>query len=493
MACTTILVGRKATYDGSTMIARNSDSGSGRFTSKRMTVVQPAEQGSVYRSVLSHVEVPLPADPMRCTSMPNALLDEGIWAGSGVNEANVGITATETITTNERVQAADPLVRLRPAANGMPEQPGGIGEEDIVTLVLPYIRSAREGVRRLGELHAKYGTYEMNAIAFQDVDEIWWFESIGGHHWIARRVPDDAYVVMPNQLGIDQFDLEDALGEQREYMCSADLREFIAQNHLDLSLDGKLNPRDAFGSHSDSDHVYNTPRAWFIERFLNPHACRWDGPDADCRPDADDIPWCRVPERRITAEDIKYVLSSYYQGTPYDPYANSGDRSMRGKYRPIGINRNDFLALIQIRPYMPAAWRSIHWIAFGSNAFNAMVPLYAGVNQIPDYFSKTGRDVSTDSFYWSSRLIGALADGDYGSCIALIERYQMHVLSQGRAVIRNADLRLASASPSDQAAIMEQANQEIADMAAKETEDVLGKVLFQASMHMRNAYSRSDS
>lgn len=55
----------------------------------------------------------------------------------------------------------------------------------------------------------------MNGIAFQDVHEIWWLETIGGHHWIAKRVPDDAYVVMPNQLGIDQFDLEDALGAKR--------------------------------------------------------------------------------------------------------------------------------------------------------------------------------------------------------------------------------------------------------------------------------------
>ena len=33
MACTTILVGKNASYDGSTMIARNDDSGSGHFLS----------------------------------------------------------------------------------------------------------------------------------------------------------------------------------------------------------------------------------------------------------------------------------------------------------------------------------------------------------------------------------------------------------------------------------------------------------------------------
>ena len=118
------------------------------------------------------------------------------------------------------------------------------GEEDLVCLVLPYIRSAREGVRRLGSLLEQYGTYEMNGIAFQDQDEIWWLETIGGHHWMARRVPDDVYVVMPNQLGIDRFDFSDALGEQREYMCPADLEEFVKTYHLDLSQDGEFHPRD---------------------------------------------------------------------------------------------------------------------------------------------------------------------------------------------------------------------------------------------------------
>ena len=67
-------------------------------------------------------------------------------AASGVNEAHVAMTATETITSNPRVLGADPLVVYQPAADGKEEIAGGIGEEDLVCLVLPYIRSAREGV-----------------------------------------------------------------------------------------------------------------------------------------------------------------------------------------------------------------------------------------------------------------------------------------------------------------------------------------------------------
>ena len=231
MACTTILVGKNASYDGSTMIARNDDSGSGHFTAKKFTVFQPQDYPAVYKSVISGVEIPLPGGGLRMTAVPNAVEGKGLWAASGVNAANVGMTATETITSNPRVLGADPLVK------------GGIGEEDIVYLVLPYVRTAREGARRLGSLLEQYGTYEMNGIAFQDVDEIWWLETIGGHHWMARRVPDDVYVVMPNQLGLDTLDLDDALGEQKDFMCSADLRDFIKKYHLDLSQDGALNPQ----------------------------------------------------------------------------------------------------------------------------------------------------------------------------------------------------------------------------------------------------------
>ena len=96
MPCTTILVGKKASYDGSTMIARNDDSPSGQFTPKKFVVVHPEEQPRKYKSVLSHVEIDLPEEALRYTAVPNALEGEGIWAAHGINAAGVGMTATET-------------------------------------------------------------------------------------------------------------------------------------------------------------------------------------------------------------------------------------------------------------------------------------------------------------------------------------------------------------------------------------------------------------
>lgn len=501
MACTTILVGKNASFDGSTLVARNEDSGSGSYSPKKFVLIKSEDQVKVYKAVISKVEIPLPSNPLTYTAMPEAVAGQGIWGACGVNSKNVAMTATETITSNERVLGADPLVAYQKPVGKKgdidfkEEVPGGIGEEDLVSIVLPYINSAREGVLRLGSLLEEYGTYEKNGIAFQDENEIWWLETIGGHHWIARRVPDDSYVIMPNQLGLDTFDLEDALGKGENYLCSADLKVFIEKHNLDLSLDGNINPRDAFGSHSDADHVYNTPRAWILQRYFNPRSNTYDGIDADLRPDDDDLPWARVPERKITVEDIKYALSHHFQGTPYDPYKKHGDASQAGAFRPIGINRNNFLGLTQIRKDMPEPIKAIEWLALGSNVFNTMVPFYVNITDTPAYLRDTTGKVTTESFYWINRIIAALADPYFADTANLIERYQEKVGSFGWEMIYKTDEKVIKENLSREASVkvLEEANQEIADFLKEESQDLLDQVLYVASNKMKNSFSRSDA
>ncbi|APX33960.1 peptidase C69 [Brachybacterium sp. P6-10-X1] len=526
MGCTTLLVGRRASADGSPLVARTEDSSNGSFDPKRAVVVRPEDQPRVYTSVLGRRRIELPGNPLRYTAVPNALPDEGIWGSAGINAANVAMSATETLTSNPRVLGADPLVELVPgrgtpgSPDHRPEQPGGIGEEDMLTLVLPYIRSAREGVERLGALLAEHGTYEMNGIAFSDVEDIWWLETVGGHHWIARRVPEDHYVTMPNQLGIDSFDLQDAEGEGRDHLASDDLRAFLGTHHLDLTVhrpsgagfasvgsaaDGPgsspFNPREAFGSHSDHDHVYNTPRAWFMQRTLNPTGEDWDGPSPEHRPDSDDLPWSRRPERLLTIEDVKDVLSSHYQGTPFDPYSPRGTDAERRAFRPIGINRHNALAILQIRPDRPESSRALQWIAFASNPFNTLIPMFTNVEETPHYLSTTTGQVSTDSFYWASRLVATLADAHFAETIPLIERFQQQTLALGHAAVHAADESVEHPSQetsTDEGAdgpvseLLAAANSRIAEQIRAETDQLLATVLHTTSNLMTNRFSRSD-
>lgn len=493
MPCTTILVGKKASIDGSTIISRNDDGG---YDTKKIIVMEPGKQPAKYKSVISHVEVELPNNPLRYTLCPNVSKENGIWPACGVNELNVAMTATETITSNPRVIGADPYVKYdekKKDENGK-KIPGGIGEEDLVCLVLPYIKSAREGVIRIGELLEKYGTYEANGMAVSDENEIWWLETIGGHHWMAKKVPDDHVVIMPNQFGLDNFDFDDALSAKKENMCSADLKEWTVNNHLYSGDFKEFNPRVVYGSRTDSDHIYNTPRAWYMARYFLERTHSFDGENADYKPESNDIPWSFVPEHPVTIEDVRYLLGSHYQGTPYNPYDKKSN--LAGKYRSIGIPNTDVCGIMQIRGYMPEAVKAVEWYSMGGTGFTACFPLYANVSKMPKYVSATTETVDTDYMYWHSRIIAALVDANNKSALIYDERYYNNVFNKARMLLNEYDNAVADMKDADDAAVqakLEEANQKIADMVKSESDKVLKDVLKIASDNMLIRYHRGDN
>ena len=109
---------------------------------------------------------------------------------------------------------------------------------------------------------------------------------------------------------------------------------------------------------------------------------------------------------------------------------------------------------------------------------------------MPDYYSCTGKDISTDSFYWANRLIGALADAQYALCSSHIERYQNTVANQSHAMLSRYDRELPQEGIHR---YLENANEEIAAMIKEATQDTLSKVLYETSCKMKNSFSRSDA
>jgi len=195
-------------------------------------------------------------------------------------------------------------------------------------------------------------------------------------------------------------------------------------------------------------------------------------------------------EKKITVEDVKYVLSSHYQGTPYDPYASYGDKTMCGAYRSIGINRNDVMALIQMRP----EGEPIQWLAFASNAFNVLAPFYTDIDTTPGYLSGTTGKVSTENFYWMSRMIAAMADASYSKSVFHIERYQESIAAKSHELLNRYDTLLEQETDEKtRKKIQEEANEKIAGMLQCEAADTLDKVLYELSGQMKNAYARSDA
>lgn len=447
-SCTTILVGKNATIDGSTLIARNED-GAGPLDPQRFVVVNPDEQPKHYKSVLSPVEMDLPDNPLRYTSAPEADLSNGIWAAAGINANNVAMTATETITTNARILGVDPLTDQ------------GLGEEDFVVITLPYINSAREGVQRLGDLLEKYGTYESNGICFSDKDEVWYFETIAGHHWAAIRIPDDAYVVAPNRFNITEFDFN-----SDDTMSSADLPELIEQYHLNPDCD-QINLRHIFGSATIKDTRYNNPRAWYGQKYFNP--------EFDTTPFDQDLPFICRTDKKISVEDVKFVLSSHYQNTVYDAYGELGTDAEKKLLRPIGINRNQELHILQIRNDVPAEIAGIHWLAFGPNTFNAVVPFYANVTDTPENYKNTTTELNPNNIYWLTNIMALIGDSNFD----LYEDEENLFEQNTVAACRNLQIKTDKEyqSHADIQAYLGEVNNQMATLYQKNANKLLGQML----------------
>ncbi|WP_438733179.1 C69 family dipeptidase [Enterococcus sp. AZ128] len=461
-SCTTVLVGKKASIDGSTIISRNDD-GHEALDPQRFVVVQPEEQPRHYQAVISGVKVDLPDNPLRYTSMPNSILTNGIWPAAGINSENVAMSATETITTNPRIQGLDPYVE------------GGIGEEDIVTLVLPYIHSAKEGVERLGSLLKEYGTYEPNGIAFSDQDEVWWLETIGGHHWAAVRIPDDAYVVAPNRMNIDDFDFDSA-----DTLCSDDLKALIEDNHLNPDFDG-YNLRHIFGSSSIKDTVYNNPRAWYGQKYFTP--------EVEQDPMDQDLPFICRANRKISIEDVKFVLSSHFENTKYDPYGD-GTEAEKTLIRPIGINRNHNVHILQIRNNVPAEIAGVHWLAYGANTFNTVVPFYSNVNDTPTCYKDATGTFDMNNMYWLSCATALLGDTDYNFYVDFRNTFELEAMSAYHGIQNETDK--AVTDQSDVQKFLEAANEKLAEESFKRQTKLFGDMVISGSEHMKLRYNLND-
>ncbi|MFR0595905.1 C69 family dipeptidase [Limosilactobacillus mucosae] len=459
--CTTFLAGKAATLDGSTLICRQEDYGNA-FDPQRFVVVDPKDQPLHYASKTTKFTLELPDNPLKYTSVPDADDSAGVFAAGGINAANVAMTATETATTNARVLGADPY-----------NTESGIGEEDFVVLVLPYIKSAREGVKRLGHLLEQYGTYESNGIAFSDHDEVWYFETIGGHHWAAQKIPDDAYVIAPNQFNIADYDFE-----SDSSMYSADLPTFIKQHHL--NPEHGLNLREIFGSRTASDARYNYPRAWYVQRLLSD--------EAEQQPTDQNLPFICHLKHKLAIEDVKQAMSSHFQQTDYDPYGH-GPVNERQKYRPIALNRNLEIHMLQIRNHVPDSIAGVHWLAFGPNTFNAVVPFYANIDDTPAPYKNTTGDFDLQNMYWLTHTIAALGDQNYQRYEMMEEAFEQTVVAACRQLQEQMDAKAADIE--DQSLLsaeLTKTNEKMAQISLNESTKLLGKMVKEAFKNEKLQY-----
>ena len=163
-------------------------------------------------------------------------------------------------------------------------------------------------------------------------------------------------------------------------------------------------------------------------------------------------------------EDVKWALSSHFQNTPFDPYG-TGTETQKTQFRSIALNRNQQVHILQIRNHVPAAIAGIHWLAFGPNTFNGVVPFYAAITKTPLGYCDTTKTYDPTNSYWLGRTLALIGDSDYDRYSDLANRFEMETMAACRRIQQETD-RKASAEK-EPTRLLEEANAEMAELYLK--------------------------
>ena len=409
-ACTSILIGKDASIDGTIMIGRNEDAKAA--WPKHMVVHQRGEMPNHFISKDTRLELDLPEESARYTATPEWTDKDGLFEEDGINEYDVAMSATESAYSNPLVLGYDPLVE------------NGLNEEAMITVVLPYVKTAREGVQRLGNLIAKYGTGETNGVLFADNDEAWYFETGAGHYWVAQRIPDDSYAVVANQLAIQEIDFNDT----NNFMFHPGIQEFVEKH--DLNPDpSTFNFRKIFGTADRSDAIYSEPRVWAGHQMFSSRQA------TDETPESTELPFIMKPDHKLSIFDAQNYLSNHYEGTEFDPL---GHGKHAHKYRPISLAKTQESHILQMN--RPGA--NIHWLAMGVAAESTYVPFFNGITDTPAPYKRGKLPAQLNSAYWIFKHASVLVDSHLHDFLPLLRDVQKERNAAAIKMIAETDRRL---------------------------------------------------
>ena len=390
--CTTIIIGKEQTADGSMIVARSEDWDA--MEAKNYEIFEGTDNGPrefVAKDSPFRCELPEKALGYSALSPYNL---HGHWGSAGFNTAGVGMSATESIFSNDEVLKHDPLVE------------NGVAENSVFNITLPYVHTAREGVERLGMLIEKYGIAEGFGIGFVDSKEIWYLETACGHRWLACRMPKDQYFVTGNQSRFRTYDPND----KENYLASADLIEFAEKHGLYNPAQGSFDFHEAYARDIKLDTTYNYPRVWGLQQFFSP----------EIKNDVtkNTFPVFAKAAHKVTLTELRTAFRFHYDNTEHDPYLNSNPKE---PYRPVSIFRTTQTHLLQVRPELPQAIGCVNYVAMGMADLGVFLPLYQGITSYPEAYTKGNGESSDDSAYWKFRKIMVLGMTNYNKYAPIIK------------------------------------------------------------------------
>ena len=390
-ACTNLIVGKRASVDGSVLVSYNADDYGmfGHLCHYPAGTHQKGEMRKIFDWDTGEYHGEIPEAPATYNVIGN------------INEFQLSIGET---TYGGREEMIDTT--------------GILDYGSLIYVTLQRAKTAREAISVMTSLVEKYG-YCSSGETFSicDPNEAWIMEMMGtgpgskGVVWVAMRIPDNAICAHANQSRIGKFDMRD----KKNVVCSKNVISYARKMGWFTGRDADFSWKNTYARPDFSGRRFCDARVW---SFFNHYQKGFDrylpwalGKD----PNAEDMPLWIVPDRKLSVHDVQMGMRDHYEGTamaldttnvgggiyqmPYrpTPLQFKVDGKTYFNERPISTQQTAFSFVSQLRSWMPREIGGVIW--FGNDDANmiAYTPVYCGNTVQPECYNTPGADAVTFS------------------------------------------------------------------------------------------------
>jgi dipeptidase len=411
-SCTSILVGRLASEDGSTMTSHSCDSG----TDRTWISMEPGRRHAPGAMDTLWMDAKRTTGPEDTDRIPWGVIPQVAETWKFMNAAypimnEHQLAIGETTTGGKRELKSN---------EGMIDAP------ELYRLILQRARTAREAIRVADELTKEYGYNDWGeCLTFADPHEVWFFEILGpgqgkvGAVWAAVRIPDDHVAVSANSVRILELDLSDP----DRYLASENV--FSLAEEMGWWDPEAGEPFRFAYAYADRNSLYSRRREWRALSVL--------APSLDLHPNSENYPLSVKPDEKISVQDVLAIFRDTYEDTPYDmtrrltvvnqegqavkspvanPFMNTDLRELLAveRERTIASAYATYLQITQSRSWLPDPIGGVVWLGYDNPATTPHLPFYIGISQMPESYLVDGRRAfRRDCAWWAFRRASKLS------------------------------------------------------------------------------------
>ena len=399
-ACCGFIIGRQLTKDGTTLFGRTEDYPyypNGGKHNKNYVVVgaKNYKEGDQLEDESNGFTYPHATSEMKYTATYDSARGDGsngAFGEHGFNEAGVSMTSTVTAIPNKKVLKTDPLTE-----NGIPEAA-------MLDVVLPRVKSAREGVEFLAKVIEEKGSAEGNVVVFADQNETWYMEILSGHQYVAVKVPEDKYAVFANTYYLGHVDLND----KENVIASKDVEKVAKESgNYKTDKDGNFHIAKSYGPEKYAEG--DRSRTYAGITLLDPNA--------KVTYEDDEYELFRTPtdpNKKYTLEDAFALQRNRFEhlngrfvpddqiGVKKQGDDGSNDTVRKDQYKYALGNENVIDAHVyQINPNLPKTFGGTVWLGMGPSRNTPYVPFYGNVKDTYKAFKPQTATYDPNSWYWT--------------------------------------------------------------------------------------------